>query len=483
MSSIEQLISNIQAQFKNDHDSEQFYQYLQQYNEMQQSETSKHSICDHIVSDFVSKNMFFYNKTSKLYFNYINNHYVPLNEDNMLHYVLEFITNFKTYRSSMNVNLKMMIKGKIIKSIRENSIYETIPDTDTIQTILNMLYPNIFKQKEYCKIFLLMIGNIVLKKRNNQKYIIFMRSEIKTFLNDVNKYISTYFCNHNLFSYFKFKFTQDHVDQDSWVIPCNPICYGMYHFTEQFFVNLICVSIYYANRYDSVDKYLDSVVGDVEQVRKTVYFLNEESRSHIIEDYFTQYMIQKEDEYINQKDLLYLWKRYITENDLFVYPFVSYQEFLIRVFQRNHQEFVEGNTHNMLKGYCSMEIPDIELFRSFWDEYFTFCDDEFYFETSEILHLFHQKHKQKKISISESSIVLILQSYYTQFSIINEKTVHNVRCNIWDKKKVIDQFIEKEKINVRDNVHTLYRKYTEYEKNLKISKKYFTMYMEQLREI
>ena len=54
MNSIEQLISNIKAQFKNENDSEQFYQYLQQYNEMQQSETSKQSICDDIVSDFVS---------------------------------------------------------------------------------------------------------------------------------------------------------------------------------------------------------------------------------------------------------------------------------------------------------------------------------------------------------------------------------------------------------------------------------------------
>ena len=42
-------------------------------------------------------------------------------------------------------------------------------------------------------------------------------------------------------------------------------------------------------------------------------------------------------------------------------------------------------------------------------------------------------------------------------------------------------FIEKEKINIKDNVHTLYKKYSMSQDKLKINKKYFSMYIDQLR--
>jgi len=483
--SIDELFHSIQSRLHTESDYEQFQQHLQQFHELQKSETTKQSIISHIVADFLSDNMIYYNKTSKIYFNYINDHYVLVNEDNMIHHVLDYISHFKAYRNEMNVSLKMMVKNKIIKSIKETNIHDAIPDTDTIQTILTTLFPHMFTQKEYCKIFLLMIGMIVLKKRPSQKCIMFMRNEFKPILNDINKYITLYFCSHNIFNYFKFKYTQDHIGLQTWMVPCHPISYDMYHFTEQFYVNLICVSIYYANRYEDIDQYLESVVGDISHVYERVHFLNVQSREHIAQGFMNQYMIQKSGEYMDQKDVLFLWKRYVSEKDLFVHPFTSYQDFLITIFQHTNQEYNEDNNHNCIQGYCSMEIPAIDLFRDFWNDHFVFCEDEYYFEMSEILHLFHQAHKQKKLPISESTIVLILQSYYTQYPIINGKAVHNVKCDLWNKKKEIDLFVEKEKINVKNNAHTLYKKYSEYqkEKSIKISKKYFTMYMDQLRSM
>lgn len=481
--SIEELIHSIQSRLHTDAEYEQFQQHLQQFHDLQKSETTKQSIITHIVSEFLSDNTIYYNKTSKIYFNYLDDNYVLVNEDNMIHHILDYIANFKPYRDEMNVSLKMMVKNKVLKSVKENNIHETIPDTDTIQIILNTLYPHMFTQKEYCKIFLLMIGNIVLKKRPSHKCIMFMRSNIKPIINEINKYITMYFCTHNLFNYFKFKYTQDHVEHETWMVPCNAISYDIYHFTEQFYVNLICVAIYYANRYDHIDKYLDSVVGDVSNVYEQIHFFNDQSREKIVQGFMNQYIIQKSGEYMDQKDVLFLWKRYVSEKDLFVHPFTSYQDFLITIFQHTNQEYNEDNNHNCLNGYCSMEIPAIDLFREFWNENFVFCEDEYYFEMSEILHLFHQAHKQKKLPISESTIVLILQSYYTQYPIINGKAVHNVKCHLWDKKKEIDLFVEKEKINVKNNAHTLYKQYNKYQhqKTIKISKKYFTMYMEQLR--
>ena len=72
-----------------------------------------------------------------------------VNEDNMIHHILDYIANFKPYRDEMNVSLKMMVKNKVLKSVKENNIHETIPDTDTIQIILNTLYPHMFTQANF----------------------------------------------------------------------------------------------------------------------------------------------------------------------------------------------------------------------------------------------------------------------------------------------------------------------------------------------
>ena len=69
------------------------------------------------------------------------------------------------------------------------------------------------------------------------------------------------------------------------------------------------------------------------------------------------------------------------------------------------------------------------------------CEDEYYFEISEILHLFHQAHKQKKTNLSETTIKLILQLYYDTHTINKGKIIHNLKCTFWDKQKEIDDAV------------------------------------------
>ena len=67
--SIEELIHSIQSRLHTDAEYEQFQQHLQQFHDLQKSETTKQSIITHIVSEFLSDNTIYYNKTSKIYFN------------------------------------------------------------------------------------------------------------------------------------------------------------------------------------------------------------------------------------------------------------------------------------------------------------------------------------------------------------------------------------------------------------------------------
>ena len=457
-----------------------FQTYLNAYYDVQKSRETKQKFMRKIVDDFNSNNMIYFNKTSKIYYNYIDNNYLLLNEDNMLHHILYFISNFKHEDHTVDLSLKTNIKQKILKSIKENSVYDTIPDTDTIQNVLNVCVPNIFDRKEYAKIFLLSLGSIILKKQSEQKTLIFMRNQIKPFLNEINKCITMYFSNNNVFNTFKFKYTQDHISSvDKLVIPCKSFNMDMFSFPEQFYVNLICVCVYYSNRYDSVDNYLQSVIEDVTHVERCVNYFHHNTKESVAQYFADKYFIKNANESMEPKELLFLWKQYNEQEDMFVHVFTSHQDFLITLFETLHQTYDETNNNNRLQGYYSMEIPTIQLFREFWDKHFVYCENEYYFEISEILHLFHQAHKQKKTNLSETTIKLILQLYYDTHTINKGKIIHNLKCTFWDKQKEIDDFITKENINIKQNIHTLYKKYCIYEKNLKIGKKYFTMYLEK----
>lgn len=465
----------------------QLLQQLNDFYEGQLSEQSKSVIIKNITNEFLSSNMIFFNKTSKIYFNYTNNNYLLLNEDNMLHNILYFITNFKEYRNNMDMSLKNLTKQSIMRNIKLNSIYDTIPDTDTIQNILNVLVPTIFENKEYAKVFLITLGNIVLKnpqinmEDENYKHVIFMRNHIKPFLNELNKYISMYFGNNNVFNVYKFKYTQDHENCYKWLIPCKPICYDMFNFKEQFCVNLICVSIYYSNRYNNVDSYLDSVIGsDMTEIQENIYYYTNNNKQSTIDLFQKDYLIEKTSSSMDEKELIYLWKQYTEKNDLFVHIFTSHHDFLTSIFSFYNQKYDE--TNNILKHVYSLEIPTVQLFRDFWDKYFVYDENEYYFEISEILHIFHDHHKTKKTNLNEQAINMIIQLYYQQYTILNNKSIHNLSCKLWDKKNEIQQYILKQNINIKDNIHSLYKHYSLYEKNLKISKKYFATYIEVLRQ-
>ena len=485
MSTLEELFEKLKSQASNSEEKDQLYEHMLSLYESQSNQDNKKVIIETIVEDFVYSNMVFYNKTSKLYFNYVDNHYVVLNEDNMIHHVMEFITNFKKYRNDMNMSLKQLIKQRIFKYIKENTIYENIPDTDTIQSILSILVPTFFQRKEYAKTFLITLGNCVLKKyqnnENSTKSIFFIRNQIKPLLNEINKYISMYFCNNNIFNVFKFKHTQDHQYHEKWVLHCNDVNCNNLLFNGQTYVNLICVAIYYANRYDTIEQYLDSVIGNITEVKDNVYYFQKNNKQSMIEEFTNEYIFEKKDGFMDQNELYFLWKQYTQQKDLFIHVFTSYTDFLNSLFSHYQQDYDETKTNHVLQGFYSMEIPTIQLFRDYWDKHFHYSEEEYYFEISEILHLFHKQYKQKKTNLSETAIVLILQLYYSSFQIVNGKSIHCLQCKSWNKKKEINEFIEKSHVQIKDNVHTLYKKYSMYQKGLKISKKYFSMYIDQLR--
>ena len=207
---VHDLVSDILTNLS-DGEETQFLEYLNNYQYMfledeQDNNSEIEFDVTHIIKLFEQSHSIYYNKTSRIYYNYNGRDYVLFNDDHLLYLILEFITN----HSQVNTLQKTSIKNKIVKLIKDNNIYETIPDSTTIQNTLNYLSQTMFTNKEYSKLFLIIIGGIILKKKIDNRVIVFTKTNLKAFLTEFNRVISIYFCNINIFNFFKFKYTQDH---------------------------------------------------------------------------------------------------------------------------------------------------------------------------------------------------------------------------------------------------------------------------------
>ena len=476
-----ELINDIQDQEEHDN----FFNYLNNYMIQKNELKNKREYYEEVIKKFFDENNIYYCKSSKLYFNYLENNYIVCNEDNIIHYVLDFISsiiNKSHYKNIIHIDNKKFIKTKILKEIKDkNSIYDNIPESETIQEIINFLVPTIFINKEYAKYFLISIGDIILKKYNNQKRLIFTKICFRDFLNELSKHISIYIININLSNYFKYKYVNEHENNDCRLLPCNDVNFNFIKLNIQFFINLICVCIHYSKRYENADFYLDDEEIE-EKIKKNIKLFDYQNKQNIVNKFKSKYLISQKDQCILEKDILFLWKKYNNENQYFISLFSSYNDFCKELFVSCNNEYDESHNKNILKNYYSLHIPDISVFIDFWNENFVYDENEYYFELNEILYLFNTSDKRKKYNFNEKLINYVIQVNFSNFEIIDNKHIHNLNCKTWNKKKEIDDFIKKENINIKNvSINNIYKKYCNTKNKLKINKKYFNMYLNKLK--
>jgi hypothetical protein len=476
-----ELINDIHDEEEHDNLLNYLNNYIIQKNELK----NKREYYEEVIKKFFDENNIYYCKSSKLYFNYLENNYIVCNEDNIIHYVLDFISciiNKSHYKNSIHIDNKKFIKTKILKEIKDkNGIYDNIPESETIQEIINFLVPTIFINKEYAKYFMISIGDIILKKYNNQKRLIFTKTCFRDFLNELSKHISIYIINTNLSNYFKYKYINEHENDECRLLPCNDVNFNFIKLNTQFFINLICVCIHYSKRYENADLYLEDEEIE-EKTKKNIKLFHYQNKQNIVNKFKSKYLIPQKDQCILEKDILFLWKKYNNENQYFISLFSSYNDFCKELFISCNNDYDESHNKNILKNYYSLHIPDISVFIDFWNENFVYDDNEYYFELNEILYLFNTSDKRKKYNFNEKLINYVIQVNFSNFEIIHNKHIHNLKCKTWNKKKEIDDFIKKENINIKnESINNIYKKYCNTKNKLKINKKYFNMYLNKLK--
>jgi hypothetical protein len=423
------------------------------YNKLLELEEIEEKSYDDIVKYFFENNCYYYNSTTNLYVEYSNN-YKFINENNMLHSILTFISKYQDIYL-LTSNQKQTIKTKIQKKIKDRSIYDTIPESITLQNLISFLYPNIFIERNIAKYFMITLGDIILKKTD---LFYFIPNYIKPLISIINKSLSMYFYTINLGNHYKYKYS-DHETDKSRVIPFNNINITHYNIDSTFIINLICCAIHYSNRYENGDKFLDKIINiDLNTIRP-IYWIKNTTKEHLIDSFIDDYLYTKDGYKISEKDMLFLWKSYIKKHN-YINIFTKQCDILSHIASK-----INYNTFFINIG--SHYLPYVQNFKDFWVKYI--YSDEGNYEINELFTLFVEQYNIK--NINENNMYDLIHYYYPEVK-IEDKFIQNIGCVLWNKKKDVLDFLHTHKKEDQSiNLYSIYC--SEYKDKKRVSKNYF----------
>ena len=395
---------------------------------------------DAFIQSFLTNNQYFYASATDKYFFYDGIQYQIISEDDILHKVLSTISNGRNLMS-----WKQRTKINIMKRIRENSLIQTIPESETIQAVLDALCPSIFATRNEAKYFLTILGDNI--RRKNTNLIHYIPQTAKNFLRELNS-ASQFVLGVSLFQTFKHKF-HDHTYSECRLVNINDIVKQDNSWTNLISLHaldIICVACHYSSRYESSDDYLLKHSHDMD-LTMSVCYLKDKSQVDIVDRFITSYLdIHKNSVNINiidtqsirgtqitWKNMQYLWKHYLDmcglPSVMFLLTFKTIlTDKLMMYYNKDHDTFI---------GICSKHLPAIQTFLSFWDETIITDETETEFEIDEVVTLFRrwcELNHQTVTTLNDKQILDIIAYFFPAVDIERDKYLAGIRCSMWDKQ-------------------------------------------------
>lgn len=452
---------------------------------------------DIFIDAFLNNNQYFYIANTEKFFYYDSNHYFALSEDDIIHRILTLISQGRQLMS-----WKQKTKVNIMKRIKETSLLKTVPESDTIQSVLNALYPVFFNTKSAAKYFLTVLGDNLLKKNIDSDIVHFVQPITKSFIRKINEQSLLYFGSH-IFQTFRYKYHdhdysncrliyfQDSVkNEDLWKTIIN-----------NQLLDILCVAVHYSTRYGSSDDYILKYCNESDFIRR-VFYLRDCSQEELVRQFVAAYLIMPRSRSgsgtfitntdidtsvttnpntqsgrISWKNMQYLWKHYLNSQNL---PTIMYQQTLKTQLLADSLKEYYVLEEDVFQGVFSRHLPHIQRFMQFWEENMVEDSSETDFELDELSFLFKkwntsQANKNKDpMQITDVQMLDIIEYYYPNIPIEKSKYINHMRCILWDKQMDIQIALEYIKGQLRNHedmirlipgpvsIHDIYIQYCKY---------------------
>ena len=406
---------------------------------------------DGFIQSFFNNNQYFYIASTDKFFFYDGQHYQLFNEDDILYHILSSIS-----RGRQLMSWKQKTKLNIMKRIRDNnSLLKSVPEPTTIQFVINQLYPALFASKAEAKYFLTILGDNIWKKNANLVH--FICPGAKQFIRYLNE-LSHQHLGTNLYNTFKHKYYEheyancrlvlinESVKQESlW----KPI-------VTNSILDILCVSSHYSTRYQSSDDYITNYSNEPKLIEQAFY-LKDRSHADLVRDFIAKYLqlpssssanTSSIGQKISWKNMQYLWKHFLDSLNL---PTIMFQQTLKSVLIEQLSAYYNAE-EDAFKGVFSKYLPIIQKFLQFWEENIVIDETETDFEIDELSALFKKSCDRADILMNNRQIIDIIGYYYPTIEIDQEKFIHHIRCNLWDKQMDIQMALDNMQFQLRNRL-------------------------------
>jgi len=460
---------------------------------------------DGFIERFLNTYRYFYVSATEKFVFYNGKQYTIVLEDSILHHILTTITHEKQL-----MDWKQRTKVYIMKRIKDTSLCKSVPESETIQTVLGYLN-TLFETRQDAKYFLTILGDNILKKQHDLVH--FIPAKAKAFLREVANISQLLFGTNAVYT-FKHKY-HDHEYTQCRVVNCmdsieTESIWG--NILRNVSIDMLCVACHYSIRYGSSDDYIANF-SHSDTLEQSVFYLKNNSQSQMVERFMEEYLQIDHSEsasaaasttpptstffsaamgngtrQISWKNIQYVWRVFLKKQRL---PAIIFQQDLKRIFVEKMAKFYREDT-DMFVGVSSRYMPAIRAFLSFWDNMMVY-DETGEYEVEELCMLYKKwaltnlPKNTPGVSLNEPQMVDLIAYYIPTAEIERSKYVYRYCCKSWDKTLDIQSALEQMRECVRDTNISVYDSYVWYckyystlcgEKHPIVSKSYFEKYVE-----
>lgn len=410
---------------------------------------------DAFTERFLNKGNYFYCHRNELFLHYNGTSFNAYSEDDIQHQVLTSITKSETL-----VPWKHKIKISIMKRLKERSPLDAIPESSTIQSVLNKLYPNIFISKNSAKHFLAAVGDSIKGEKTNT---FIVPPELKELIREIETIYYTHFGSASILSNFKLKFyAHDYAKCRFLQCKKRNDNYKVDTTLAKNIIDLLCVSKHYSDRYSSADKYL--LQSKDKSMKQHILFLSDKTPSSLVDNFISDSLYKCNGAKIKSKNMIFVWKKWLDERNM---PNIIFYDNLTTMF-KDKIEYDKEN--DIYLDITSSYLPVVSNFVTFWDNSMKEDIGAPEYEIDEIITLFSKStYYKSSFNCSEEFILELIHYMYPEVVTEEGKYVLNIKSNDWDKKKEVEQFLEETKINNNTNITYLndcYELYTNRKDNV-----------------
>ena len=374
---------------------------------------------DEFTTRFLEKNRYFYSIQTELFLHYDGLHFVIHSEDDIQHQILSTISSEQCLRE-----WKHKVNKNIIKRIKERSPLNAIPESTTIQFVINTLCPSIFPSRNHAKYFLTILGECMAIKNSSTIYvptIYILNPALKDIIREIGNQCYTYLGLANIFSNIKFKY-YEHNYQNCRLLAIDKV-YGRKKIPippllNKYMLDFLCVASHYASRFGTADQFLASC--SESRLVEHSLFLSKNTPESIVDNFIEKSLKPCVTAGIETKNIIFLWKKFLDELTI---PNIIFYEAL-KILLKNKLKYDEAT--DCFLGITSIHLPIVAQFLKFWETNIIECDDN-EMEIEQICALFKTFSNNKT---SNDTLVLdLIQHFYPEL-VIENKYILNIKCKI-----------------------------------------------------